>query len=297
MIGICRSVKGKRHRLADQVLVAIVGRVDGHGGIAEHRLGAGGGDQERLVGVDHRVADRPELAERVDVLDLVVGHGGPELDVPVDQPLPSVNLVGLEEVEEGGPDGLGAHLVEGEPGPGPVARTAHQAELPEDPGLVLVLPGPDSPDQLVAADVVAGLVFFLAQAGLDDGLGGDPGVVGAGHPEGVVALHPPPPDQDILDRVIQGMAQVQRPGDVRRRDDDGVGVLLARRVGMKIPFFEPEIIPTTLGVLGVVLLGEFGGAHARSERKGAVEVRPNEGASKAGPRRGARFAIIEEYDK
>jgi hypothetical protein len=37
---------------------------------------------------------------------------------------------------------------------------------------------------------VAALAFFLEQPPLDDRLGGDAGVVGAGHPQGVVALHP-----------------------------------------------------------------------------------------------------------
>ena len=35
-----------RTRLAVQVLVALVGRVDGDGGVAEHGLRAGGGDDE-----------------------------------------------------------------------------------------------------------------------------------------------------------------------------------------------------------------------------------------------------------
>ena len=34
------------------------------------------------------------------------------------------------------------------------------------------------------------------------------------------------------------------------------------RVGVEIPLFDPEPVPAVLGVLGVVLLGEFGGAHA-----------------------------------
>ena len=56
-------------------------------------------------------------------------------------------------------------------------------------------------------------VFFSSSSRrrLDDGLGGDAGVVGAGHPEGVVALHPPPSDQDVLERVIERVAQVQVP--------------------------------------------------------------------------------------
>ena len=91
-----------------------------------------------------------------------------------------------------------AELIEGEPGPLPVAGTAHQPELAQDPLLVFVFPGPDALDQCLAAEVVAGFLLFFEQPLLDDGLGGDAGVVGARHPEDVVTLHPPPADQDVL---------------------------------------------------------------------------------------------------
>ena len=174
------------------------------------------------------------------VIDLVVGHGRAELGVPVDQPLAAKDLARLEQVEERAADGARADLVEGEPGPLPVARAAHQAELAQDPLLVLVLPGPDSLDQGLAAQVVPGLLLFLEQPLLDDGLGGDAGVVGAGHPEDVVALHPPPADQDVLQRVVERVAQVQRAGDVRRRDHDAVGRPVAGRIGVEIALARPR---------------------------------------------------------
>ena len=36
-------------------------------------------------------------------------------------------------------------------------------------------------------------------------------MVGAGHPERLVALHPFLADEDVLQRVVQGVAQVQAP--------------------------------------------------------------------------------------
>ena len=42
-------------------------------------------------------------------------------------------------------------------------RAAELAELAEDAGLVLVLPLPDALDQLLAAEVVAGLLLLLAR--------------------------------------------------------------------------------------------------------------------------------------
>src|SRR5205814_5230648 len=131
-------------------------------------------------------------------IDLVVGDGGPELRVPVDQALAAEDLAGLEQAEERLADGAGADRVEGEPGAVPVARAAHQAQLVEDAGLVFILPGPDAFDQRLATEVVARLPLLVADALLDDRLGGDAGVVGAGHPEGVVPLHPSPADEDVL---------------------------------------------------------------------------------------------------
>ncbi len=106
-------------------------------------------------------------------------------------------------------------------------------------------------------------VFFSSsqQPLLDDRLGGDAGVVGAGHPEDVVALHPPPADQDVLQGVIERMAQVQRTGDVRRRNHDAVGRPRTGRIGVEIALLDPELVKAVLGVLGIVLLGEVEFAH------------------------------------
>ncbi len=115
-----------------------------------------------------------------------------------------------------------------------------QPELAQDPLLVFVFPGPDALDQCLAAQVVAGFLLLFEQPPLDDGLGGDAGVIGAGHPEGVVALHPPPADQDVLERVIERVAQVKGAGDVGRRDHDAVRRPVAGRIGVEIAASRPR---------------------------------------------------------
>ena len=55
-------------------------------------------------------------------------------------------------------------------------------------------------------------------------------MVGAELPQRVVALHAVPADQDVLQRVVEGMAHVQAAGHVRRRDHDGKG--RAARLGI-----------------------------------------------------------------
>ncbi len=254
--------EGEFDLLADEVLVAGVVGVDGDGGVAEHGFGAGGGDVEGLIRAGDGVLDGPEVALDFFVVDLVVGDGGAELGVPVDEALASENLAGLEEVEEGAADGLRADVVEGEAGAGPVARAAHELELAEDAGFVLVFPGPDAFDEGVSAEVVAVLLFFLEDAALDDSLGGDAGVVGAGHPEGVVTLHPSPAGEDVLKGVVERVAEVEGAGDVGRGDDDGEGGLFTFGMGGEVAAIEPESVPPALGFVRVVLLGEVGDAHA-----------------------------------
>ena len=83
-------------------------------------------------------------------------------------------------------------------------------------------PGPDSFDEGILAEGVA-VSPFVGELLLDYVLGGYSGMVGAGHPEDIVPLHPLPPRQDVLERVVEGVAHVERAGYVGWGDDDGKG--------------------------------------------------------------------------
>ena len=61
---------------------------------------------------------------------------------------------------------------------------------------------------------------FLGELALDDELRGDSGVVHAGEPEGAVAAHAMPADEHVDLRVLEHVADVDRAGDVGRRNDD-----------------------------------------------------------------------------
>ena len=77
---------------------------------------------------------------------------------------------------------------------------AELALLLDDAAAVLFLPRPDALEELLAAEVIAGLALLDAQLLLDLDLGGDAGVVRAGQPQGAVALHALVARQDILQR-------------------------------------------------------------------------------------------------
>src|SRR5262249_4306628 len=81
---------------------------------------------------------------------------------------------------------------------------------------------------------------------LDDVLRRDAGVVHAGLPQDLVALHALAARQRVDDGVLEGVAQVQRAGDVGRRDDDGVRRLLALVVRREVTALHPALVQRPL---------------------------------------------------
>ena len=251
---------------ADQVAVALVLRMDGDGGVAQHGLRPGRrhDDIPALFALD-RIAQMPEMAVDLALFDLEVGDRRVEFRVPVDQPLVAVDQPVLVELNEDAQHGARQALVHGEALARPVAGRAQPAQLLQDRAAGFLAPGPDLFDEGVAADCFGVAVFrrnaaverdaLLRQHPLDDHLGRDAGMVGAGLPQHVAALHPVKPDQDVLDRVVEGVADMEAAGDVRRRDHDGVGLAAGRRIGPESARrFPASVLPALhrLGPVGLV---------------------------------------------
>jgi hypothetical protein len=77
---------------------------------------------------------------------------------------------------------------------------------------------------------------------LDHHLRGDAGMVGADHPQGILALQAGVARKDVLQRIVERMADVERTRHVGRRVDDGprlgtgtIRAELARAFPMRIP--------------------------------------------------------------
>ena len=245
-------------RPADGGGVALVVGVDGHAGVAEHRLGPGGGHADRPVTVGERIPDVDELAVDVLVLDLDVGQGRMAAGAPVDDPVGPVDEALFVEPHEDDADRPGAALVHREPLAGPVAGGTHLPHLLGDAPALFGLPLPHPLDEGVAADLVA-VEAFLGQLPLHDVLGGDAGVVGAGQPQSGVALHPLAADGGVDQRVLEGVAHVERAGDVGRRDHDAERLAALVDLGPERPRLLPDRVPAPLDRLGVVGLGHVGG--------------------------------------
>ncbi len=63
-------------------------------------------------------------------------------------------------------------------------------------------------------------LLALGKLALDHHLRGDAGMVHARLPQHVLAAHALEADQNVLQRVVERVAHMQRAGDVRRRNDD-----------------------------------------------------------------------------
>ena len=128
--------------LADEVLELFVLGVNGNAGIAHHRLGTGGGDDNIAAAVGERIADMPEVPGLVDILDLSIGKRGQAVRTPVDDAASLVDESLVVQLAEGLAHGAGAAFIHREAGTAPVAARAHFFLLLDDAVAVLFLPLP-----------------------------------------------------------------------------------------------------------------------------------------------------------
>ena len=229
-----------------QVAIAIILGMDRHRRVAEHRLGPGRRDDDVLAGrtVD-RIAEMPEGAGPRLVLDFQVRDRGEGARIPVHHVLAAVDETPLVQADEALGHGTGQAGIHGEPLPGPVAAGTHSLELVHDPAAVLLLPGPDVLQELLTPDPSA-VHSLLGKVPLDEHLRGDSGVVGAGQPENVPALHALPAHGDVDLRGLEHVPHVQRSGHVRRRNHQGEDGVRGGFVGPEEAFLHPPFRPSRL---------------------------------------------------
>ncbi len=182
---------------------------------------------------------------------------------PVDDPVRAVDPAVVPQPHEEREHRSDVGLVEREPLTLVVHRRAQAPELTHDRATGRLQPLPGALDERLAPEIVAGQPLSRELL-LDDVLGGDPGVVVAGLPEGVVAHHPVPADQAVLDRPVERMPHVELAGDVRRRHADDVGLVAAAAGAGRVEALGlPGLLPALLDAVGAVqavhlLLGHRG---------------------------------------
>ena len=229
------------HPLAHQRGIARIGRMHRHRHVGQQRLGPRRRHRDMPRSVLQRIAQMIEFALHLARLDLEIRNRGAQPRIPVHQSLVAVDQPLGVEIDEHLGHRLRKAGIHREPFVRPVARCAQPAQLARDRAAALLLPRPDAIDELLARQVGA----FLAggvHLPLHHHLRGDAGMIGADHPQRIAPLQPRVANQDVLQRIVERMADVQRTGDVRRRDDDrerfGVGPLgaeAARGFPVRIP--------------------------------------------------------------
>ena len=106
---------------------------------------------------------------------------------------------------------------------------------------------------------------------LHDHLRRDAGVIGARDPERIFAAQPLIADENILQRDIQRVANVQRAGHVRRRHDDGVRRRVRARRAERVGAL-PMRIPAGFDFGRVECFVEFGHGPALNEGRAQCQV-------------------------
>src|SRR5690606_24160272 len=194
-----------------------------------------------------------------------VGERGEAPRTPVDDALRAVDQAVVVQPLEDGVDGPGEPFIHREALAVPVHRIAEAAHLAEDGPTRLGLPLPNPLDKLLPAEVMPREALGR-ELPLYHVLRGDAGVVHSRKPERLVALHPLTPNQDVLDRVVKGMPDMQRTSHVRRGDDDRKRRLVAARVGSEVARRYPLLVPSLLNLTGLVLSREGRGCVAAGLR-------------------------------
>ena len=128
--------------LPEQLRIAPVLGMDRHGGVAEHGLGARGGHRHEPLGALDRVADEPQGAGHLLVVDLLVRERGLTARAPVDDVATAVDQALLVEALARQQHGARVGGIQREPLARPVRGDPHPAELLEDQPAELLLPLP-----------------------------------------------------------------------------------------------------------------------------------------------------------
>ncbi len=252
-------------------LVLGVLRVDAHGRVAHDGLGARGGHYgivALLVLVDDVagllqglkvfkvrkvlkvIFQVEEVTLLVAVDDLLGGEHGLGLGVPVHHAQAAVDESLVVEVHEHLQHALRAQFVHGEGRAVPVARGTQSAQLLQDDASVFLGPCPGMLQELLTSEVAL-LDALFGQTVHHLGLRGNGGMVGAGHPAGVLAVQACLAHQYVLNGIVEHVSHVQHTGHVWWRYDDGVGLSV---VGLTAEEFvvQPVLVPLAFNLFGAV---------------------------------------------
>lgn len=140
--------------------------------------------------------------------------------VPVDHATAAIDQTFAVKIDKNLLDSLDVIVIERVALARPIARAAKPLELFNDDTAVLVLPFKNAAQEFIATQIVARYSLVFAQPLFDCCLRCNPSVVGTRKPKNLKTLHAGATGENVLDRVVQNMAERQHTSDVRRRHHD-----------------------------------------------------------------------------
>ncbi len=255
-------------------MVPFVRRIHCHGRIAQHRLRAGGRHAQVALAVLKGIANVPEVSRTVFVHDFQIRYCRAAARAPVDDILPAIDQAFLVEPYEHFQHGASVGRVQREAVTRPVHGGAEPLHLAADGATILLLPFPAALQEFIQSHFAPeALTFALPgaprrralqigqglppQFALHNHLRGDGGVIRTGQPQDVFAAHAMPAHQDVDFRVLQHVAHVERPRDIRRRNDQAerrAATFIQRAVKILL---HPLARPAGFNTLRRINLGDF----------------------------------------
>ena len=153
------------------------------------------------------------------MFDFVVRKRGAAAGTPVDKIMPAIDESAFIERYEHVAHRARKSFVHRKALAIPIGTVAELPLLFDDRRMVIVFYRPRALEKFFAAYVVPRCAFFFKRA-LDDVLRRDTRVIGARHPQRVVAFHAVIAHDDVLQRIVETVSDVQNTRHVRRRNDD-----------------------------------------------------------------------------
>ena len=248
--GYAPAADGHDGHLPMQVRISSILGMHTNRRIPQNRLRPGGGDGHALRIPLHRIPHMVQLAPLLLVNHFLIAQRRQRHRIPVHHAHSPVDITFSVQIDERIDHALIVLLVHREAGPIPVARGAELLQLLEDDAPMLMGPLPRVLQKRLATQVPL-LDALLPQLSDHLRLRGNRSVIGPGHPTGILALHPSPPHQHILDGVVEHVPHVQHPRHIGRRDDHRVRLPTIRH-GLEVLPLQPAVIPFLLDVLGLV---------------------------------------------
>ena len=244
----------KNNVLTDNRGETLILRVDSYGRIAGERFRTRRRDADIVLvklalraegAARDGIADIPEVTVIRLMLNLVVRESRTAARTPVYDVVAFINEALIVKLGKDLRDSFRATLVERKALARPVGRIAEHALLMDDRSAVLLLPLPDALDKGLAPEILTALTL-LAERLLNDILSRNTRVIGTREPKSILTLHTAPPDENILNRLVERVTHMKNTRHVRRRNYNGIALAIARLL-MKITVLLPKRIPLCFG--------------------------------------------------